>query len=164
MDKKLLDKFSEQLNESLNQLNELKNMAEDEKVALIECDYDELDRILKQRDFVLAGFQDTVKELEVTFPLLSDSKKDGIKTLTDLCQFLDEPYSSLFKTFPGEFHSLVRHIHESNLRNMIVLNHCKELIYDFLCSLAKKVQPKETYSSLGMINKPTPPAFITNNF
>jgi len=163
MDKDLLNKFSRQLNDSLDLLNQLKDLAEEEKISLIECDYDELDSIIKNRDLILGRFQKTINDLESTFPMLIENKKDGIKTLADLSKFIDEPYSSLFKAFPEEFNSLVKNIHESNLRNMIVLNHCKELIYDFLCSLAKEVKPNETYSSLGKISKPTPPAFIASS-
>jgi flagellar biosynthesis/type III secretory pathway chaperone len=164
MDKNMLEKFSGHLNESLTLLNELKDMAENEKKALIKCDYSNLDKVLKDRDLVLTRFQETIKELERIFPIIADSENGGIKSLAELSQYIDEPYSSLFRSFPDEFHGLVKTIHEANLRNLIVLNHCKELVYGFLCTVAKKVQPTETYTPYGKINKPTPPSFITSNF
>jgi len=163
MDKLLLDSFSEHLKESLSILSELKEMAELEKKALIECDYDELDKVLMRRDQLLDKFQGDVEFLEKNFPKLAKTKDGQLATLSELSKFIDEPYSTLFKAFPGEFHSLVKVIHEANLRNLIVLNHCKELIYEFLCMMAQKIQPTKTYSSCGKIDKQAPPSFISSN-
>ena len=163
MDKLLLEKFSKLLGESLNLLNDLNEMADEEKRALIDCSYDNLDIILKRREQKLDMFQCTITELERIFPKLAKMNKGEVTTLKDLSKYIDEPYSTLFRNFPGEFHGLIKVIHESNIRNLVVLNHCKETIYEFLCNLAQDVQPLKTYSSHGMMQKKVPPSFITSN-
>jgi flagellar biosynthesis/type III secretory pathway chaperone len=162
MDEFLLEKFASQLEDGFNLLGRLRDLSEDEKKALIKCDYSSLDQVISKRESILNDFQRTTREIEGSFKELVKMLDKNISSIFDLSRYVGEPYSSFFKKYPRKYHDMVNSVQERNVHNLLVLNYCKEMVYNLLCNVANKLNPERTYTSNGKLNSSCIPSFITN--